>query len=211
MGVIIMKKIISVITACIICALTFTACNTTPPEAADDFSGVKFVRWGEGNRAVYDRLDDLERASTVVVVGTFLEDAVQKEEYQYNDFFGKDILTNIRSDNTIEVSKVLKGDVEVGDKLTVIQSYGVVDGQLVSISDLTPMVKGDTWLFFLKKSSRSDVFWCEGDSDGRYPVPNSKNRTLAISEYSELGVYDEQNFKSGIYSEILNKYYPTNP
>ena len=200
-----MKKLISVITACIICALTFTACNT-PPEAVDDFSGVEFVRWGIVDRWVYDSLAELEKASTVVVVGTFLEDAVQNEQYHYSDFFGKDILSGIRSDNTIEVGKVLKGDVEVGDKLTVVQSYGVVDGRLISLSDLTPMVKGDTWLFFLEKSRSSDIFWCVGDSDGRYPVPNSKNRTLAISDYSELGVYDEQNFKSGIYSEILEKY-----
>ena len=201
-----MKKIISVITACIICALTFTACNTTPPETVDDFSGVEFVRWGIVDRWVYDSLAELEKASTVVVVGTFLEDAVQTEQYHYSDFFGKEILSGIRSDNTIEVGKVLKGDVEIGDKLTVVQGYGVVDGRLISLSDLTPMVKGDTWLFFLKKSSSSDIFWCTGDSDGRYPVPNSKNRTLAISDYSELGVYDEQNFKSGIYSEILEKY-----
>ena len=201
-----MKKIISVIITCIICILTLTACNSESGGGYDDFSGLELVRLGMGDRAVYDRLDNLERASTVVVVGTFVEDAVQKADYQYNSYFNKDILVNVRSDNTIEVSKVLKGDVAVGDRLTVIQGYAVVDDRLVSESDLTPMVKGDTWIFFLKKSSKSDVFWCTGDSDGRYPVPGSKNRTLAISEYSDLGVYDEQNFKSEIYSEILEKY-----
>ena len=197
-----MKKIISIITACIICILTLTACNTT----ANDFSDLEVVRWGEGDRDIYSSLDMLEKYSNIIVVGTFIEDAVQEEEYRYNDYFKKDLLSWISSYNTIEVSKVIKGDVEVGDKITIIQGYGVVDDRLITLSDLTPMIKGDTWFFCLSCEEGSDIYWVTGDSDGRYPVPNSKNRTLAISEYSDLGVYDEQNFKSDIYSEILEKY-----
>ncbi|MCH5205511.1 MAG: hypothetical protein J1F09_01075 [Oscillospiraceae bacterium] len=197
-----MKKIISIITVCAACFLTLTACSREPKE----FEGLKFVKWGAGNRAEYYKLDDLENASVAVVVGTFVEDAEQKVQYQYNAAFSKEIVSWVNSYNTIEVSRVLKGDVEVGDNLKLTQLYAVVDGQLITMSDLTPMVKGDTWIFFLDCEEGSDIYWVTGDSDGRYPVSSNTNKTLAITQYSNLGVYKKQNFKSGIYSEILEKY-----
>lgn len=200
-----MKKIISIISALVLCT-ALTACNTTESSTANDFSGIKVVRWGGGDREVYYTLDQLERRCDVAVVGTFIEESVQDLDYRYDDFFGKEVIGLVSSDNKIEVTQVLKGDVEAGDCLKIRQGYAVDNGELISMSALTPMIKGDTWIFFLSRAKDSDVYWCTGDSDGRYPVSTVQNQTLAVSEYSELGVYKREDFKDGIYSEIVEKY-----
>ena len=201
-----MKKIISIITACAACVLTLTACNTTPTKIADDFSDTELVRWGEYDGLVYYSLEELEKDCDVAVVGTFVEDSTQEIKYDYLEPFQKEVITHVMSFNTIEVQEVLMGDINVGDILTVRQDYAVVDGQLITLSSLTPMVKNDTWVFFLFNNYDSGIYMCCGDSDGRYPISSSTNKTLAITKNSNLGVYDKYDFKSGIYNEILEKY-----
>lgn len=198
-----MKKIISIISALALC-VTLTACNKT--ETPNDFSSIEVVKWGEGDRPVYYQLDDLEKASELVVVGTLLDDAEQVVDTAYSEFFEKDIIKWVSSYGTVEVTKVIKGDVSVGDTIKVGQLYGLVDNRLITMSALTPLVKGDTWLFFLSTSGDCGYYWCTGDSDGRYPVSTVQNQALAVSEYSQLGVYNREDFKDEIYSEIVEKY-----
>ena len=206
-----MKKIISIISALALCA-TLTACNKTENdtanETANDFSGIKLVRWGYTDREVFDTLEELEWVSDIAVVGTFIEDSVQDLHYHYSEVYGKDIIGLVTSDNKIKITRVLKGDVEVGDCVKIRQGYAIDEGMLITRSDLTPMIKGDSWIFFLNYTEGDDdgVYWCTGDSDGRYPVSTVQNQTLAISEYSELGVYDRKDFKDEIYNEIIEKY-----
>lgn len=199
------KTIVSAICACALC-VSLTACSQTPKEIPKDFSGIELLKWGETDRRVYDDLETLEESSDLVVVGTFIEDSVQDLDYHYSEFFGKDILANVESINTIKVSRVIKGDVKEGDTVKIGQGYAVEDGQLITFSDLTPMVNGDTWVFFLSTANDCGYYWCTGDSDGRYPVSAVQNQSLAVSEYSALGVYDRQNFKDDIYSELVEKY-----
>ena len=199
------KTIVSAICACALC-VSLTACSQTPKEIPKDFSGIELLKWGETDRRVYDDLETLEESSDLVVVGTFIEDSVQDLDYHYSEFFGKDILANVESINTIKVSRVIKGDVKEGDTVKIGQGYAVEDGQLITFSDLTPMVNGDTWVFFLSTANDCGYYWCTGDSDGRYPVSTVQNQSLAVSEYSALGVYDRQNFKDEIYGELVEKY-----
>ncbi len=180
-----------------------TACNRTIPK---DFSGIELVEWGEVDRVEYGDLDNLEEASDLVVVGTFVEDPIQNLDYHYNPFFGKEIIGNVSSTSSIEISRVIKGDVKVGDMVKVSQGYAVNDGQLITLSCLTPMVKGDTWVFFLSTANDCGYYWCTGDSDGRYPVSTVQNQSLEISEYSGLGVYNREDFKDEIYNELVEKY-----
>ena len=42
------------------------------------------------------------------------------------------------------------GSVNVGERLTTLQDSGIIDGKFYSFSDLTPMIKSDEWVFFLK-------------------------------------------------------------
>lgn len=209
-----MKKIFSVFAACAVCAM-LTACNgatenadiSEPAEKALSFDNLKLVRSGMSDRMVFYDLESLENFSDIAVVGRFTGDAEQDITYEYNAFFGKDIVTNVVSYNNIEVTKVLFGDVNVGDELKIGQSYGVVDEQLISFDALTPMQNGDEWLFFLNfEPTLDNSYWCCGDSDGRYPVPNAENALMPLSDSPDLGVYNEEDFNRDIYNEIVGKY-----
>ena len=201
-----MKKLISIIAALAVC-ITLTACNGSKPK--DEFAGLELVNLSENvNRIRYDTLEALEYGSDVIVVGKFIDESVQTADYEYDPNAGRDIFTYIRSFNTLEVTKVISGNVNVGDHLKVGQSYGVIDDRLISFSKLTPMQKGDEWIFFLLYApDLDDTYWCAGDSDGRYPTKNSSNNEIMpLSDTPELGVYDERDFKHVIYDEIVKKY-----
>lgn len=195
-----MKKAVSIILVAVI-SLIFSACITASAEN-NDFSGVELVDlWKMVNRLRYYDLEAVEKSSDVIVIGTFTDEARQEEKYHHG------ILMNIISFNAIEVSQVLQGDVKVGDTLTVAQEYGVVDNRLIAFSEMTPMMKGDTWIFFLSESDGEDTFyWCTGDSDGRYPVKNCEYAKITLTENEELGVYDKSDFNEAIYNELLEKY-----
>lgn len=199
-----MKKVVSIILVAVI-SLMFSACSTASTDN-NDFSGVELVEWGEVNRLKYFDLETIEKSSDVIVIGTFTDDARQEEKYLYDDHFYKDILIDVKSFNTIEVSQVLQGDVQVGDTLTVAQEYGVVDNRLLTYSELTPMMKGDTWIFFLYNNQQSGIYYCSGDSDGRYPVKNCEYARIALTDNEDLGVYDKKSFNEDIYNELLEKY-----
>lgn len=210
MGELIMKKIISVIAALAAC-VSLTACGGTS-EAPDIYSDLELARTGCMDRIVPESLEELESYCDAVVVGEFIDDSVSDITYEYRAFFDKEIVVDIRSYNTIEVKQVLKGDVNVSDKLKTLQLSGVVDGKFYSFCELTPMQKGDEWLFFLAKDD-NDVYWVMCDSDGRYPTKNSaeNNRRVmfknaSLSDSYQLGVFDKQSFNQSIYNEIVEKY-----
>lgn len=201
-----MKKAVSIILIAVI-SLTFSACSTVSAEN-NDFSGIELIDlWGLVNRIKFYDLETIEKFSDVIVIGTFTDEARQEEKYHNDDRFGKDVLIDVISFNTIEVSKVLQGDVKVGDTLTVAQEYGVVDNRLITFSEMTPMMKGDTWIFFLLQNEGDDTFyWCTGDSDGRYPVKACEYARIALTDNEKLGVYDKKCFNEDIYNELLEKY-----
>lgn len=209
-----MKRITTIIAAFAACA-ALTACSSTPQNSdvsvsqnTDTFAGLKLKRAGITDRVVFNTLDELERSSHIAVVGTFINDAEQEVDYEYDPYFKKDIIVDINSTNTIEVTKVLMGDVNVGDKLSIDQNYGIVNGELISFSELTPMQKGDEWVFFLRKVAKSDHYVCTAESDSRFPTKSSasKNGIMPLAEGAELGVYDEADFNNYIYEEIVEKY-----
>lgn len=210
MGGLIMKKIISVMAALAAC-VSLTACGGTT-EAPDIYSDLDLARTGCMNRVCPDSLEELESYCDTIVVGEFIDDSVSDITYEYRASFDKEIVVDIKSYNTIEVKQVLMGDVNVGDKLSTLQDSGIVDGKFYTFSELTPMVKGDEWLFFLAKDD-NDVYWVMCDSDGRYPTKSSaeSNRRVAfknaaLSDSYQLGVFDEESFNQSIYGEIVEKY-----
>lgn len=189
--------------------LTSAACTGAPSGNTEEFSDLELAEWGESNRMVFGDLEQLEKHSDIIVVGTFNKDSEQEEIYQYDGHFEKDVLATVISTNSIEVSKVIKGDVNVGDTVPITQDYGVIDNQLVTTSELTPMLKGDTWIFFLSENTseiRAGKYSCTGDNDGRYPLKNFSYRRIALTDNEDLGVYNKEDFREDIYSEILEKY-----
>lgn len=204
-----MKKIFLCFMFCSICALLFVSCSSdNVVQISEDFSEFEFTDWGEYNRLIYTNLEHLEKDSEIIVVGTFIAETEQEEIYQHNAHFGKDVLSTVISSNSIEVSKVIKGDVAVGDVVPITQDYGIVENQFLAISRLTPMLKGDSWIFFLSENKNLAVgkYSCTGDNDGRYPLKNFSYRRIALTDNEDLGVYDKEDFREDIYSEILEKY-----
>lgn len=199
-----MKKHILITAVFSLCVL-LTACSSTA-ESYDVSADLECIRGGVCvDRIVFEDLYSLEEAVDIVVTGKFIADAEQNITYEYDAGFGKNVVTMVESYNTIEVKKVLKGDVSAGDNLVIGQYYGIVDGDLITFSSLTPMQKGDEWLFFLKGSGDGN-YWCWGDCAARYPVPNTENARIKFSDDPDLGVYNEEDFNRDIYNEILEKY-----
>lgn len=203
-----MKKNIFILLIETMCVFLLASCSNADTANKELFSGYEFKKLDEGNRPVYNSLDELENECDIIVVGTFTGDARQDEVYTYEESFGKDVLSFIISQNDIEVSKVIKGNVKVGDKISVIQLYGTVDTKFMTNSNLTPMLKDDKWLFFLSESNGdySGAYYCTGDNDGRYPLENFSYRKTALTDNENLGVYNKEDFREDIYKEILKKY-----
>lgn len=124
-----MKKIIiSFLTLSIL--VLFTSCSVT--EETEKFSDLTLLNTSDdGNRLPFFDLESLESHSKIAVVGTFTDDSTQELTYRYEDIFGKDILAFVKSFNNIEVTKVLKGDVNEGDILKIGQNYAVVETGLL--------------------------------------------------------------------------------
>lgn len=200
-----MKKIILLLFL-LVNMLTFVSCSNSVEGTEEAYSGLKFIEVAEVNRLKLYDLDSLETVSDVIVVGTFSGNAEQEIITQYDEQVGYDTLMNVISYNDIIVSKVIKGDVNVGDTLRVAQEYAVVDNRFLTYSELTPMLEGDTWLFFLYNNYNSGIYYCSGDSDGRYPLKNCTYKRNALTENEDLGVYEKENFNEKIYNEILEKY-----
>lgn len=197
-----MKKFFSLFIS-LFFTLTMSSCSAPVEEA---YSGLEFVEFGEVNRLKLYDLDSLEESSDVIVEGTFVGDSDQELIYLFDDQVNKDTLMNIISYNNIEISRVIKGNVNVGDTLTIAQEYAVIDDRFLTYSELTPMQEGDTWLFFLFNNDNSGIYYCSGDSDGRYPIRDCVYSKVAFTENENLGVYEKESFNEKIYGEILEKY-----
>ncbi|MCM1299396.1 MAG: hypothetical protein NC203_06300 [Firmicutes bacterium] len=184
--------------------MAMTSCNQ---QEKIPFEDLKVARGGEVNRPSYSDLDRLESDSDLIIVGTCVGEAEQRDIYQYDGHFDENILVMYNTLCNVEIKQVFKGDVEVGDTISVCQQYGVdeEEGKFWTFSNLTPMIDGDTWLFFLY-DNRGENYMCCGDEDGRYPILNNTYRKMALTGSEELGVLDKNCFNERIYAEILINY-----
>lgn len=199
-----MKKILLLFFTATLCLITMTSCNQ---HEEIPFEGLEVARSGEVNRPTYSDLASLEADSDLIVVGTCVGEAEQKDIYQYDGHFDEKILVMYNTLCNVEIKQVFKGDVEVGDTISVCQQYGVDEegGNFWTFSNLTPMLDGDTWLFFLY-DNRGENYMCCGDEDGRYPIRNQTYRRTAVTDSEELGVLDMNYFNWEVYYEIMGNY-----
>ncbi len=164
----------------------------------------------EGDRVIYNGLDSLMAASDLVVIGKFTQDTTQNIEYTYSEEYNKDIVTDALSTNVISIEKVLSGETDATE-FTVSQRYGVIEGtnQMVTFSEMTPMNKGDEWIFFLYYDDINDTYWCAGDYTGRYPVPAEGKTFYEKDDITtvEFGVYyDVSLVNVDLYNEIISTF-----
>lgn len=181
------------------------------------------------NPSKFRSYDELAEYSQLVVMGTFTSDSGQvAQTYELPDFsqaMKGDYFNKYISFNSLKVEKVLKsnGKVWAGDEIIITQPYSVythsIDeyppddgkGALYSFSQLTPLIKGDKWIYFLTENSSGypEIFGDQSysavnDYEGRYPVPDEEN---PLFEYRENvnGVVAPAVFNQGIYSELKEK------
>ena len=132
--------------------------------------------------------------SGLIVIGEFVEDAHSIISYIYDPNFDKGIIRDSISYNRLLVTEVLKGDVKLGDIITIQQNYRIEEGRgaLVSYDGLTPMNKGDRWIYFLNSY--------DNDED----IKDFKQYLIEyfnISDESELDEYANAYINSGMYEE----------
>lgn len=192
----------------------------------ESFNGYEVIKMNS-DRIVYNSFDELLEDAELVIIGEVAENPEQNLEYSYSRYFKKDILTDATTYAKVKVLKVLEGEIDK-DEVVVKQRCGILEDekQLVTFSEMTPLVSGDKWIFFLyADGDESDVnnidedyleatYWCVGDYNGRYPVPDES----ILAEKDTATIYNEiKNLNFGIwegdiipqyniYNEILSKY-----
>ncbi len=199
-----------------------------------DYSKVEFKYIGDEypdypNPSKFKSYEELADYSQLVVMGSFTSESGQvAQTYELPDFsqamkagyFNKYITFN-----SFKVEKVLKsnGKVWAGDEILIAQPYTIYTNSidkypsnediptLYSFSQLTPMLKGDKWVYFLTENSGDypEIFGDQSysavnDYEGRYPVPDEENPYFEYRENTN-GVVAPAVFNQGIYSELKEK------
>jgi hypothetical protein len=188
MEVTIMKK--NIILSTLILALSLAACANAkePAETIADAFELKEVvsTSGLSSRLGYSSIQQLlapahwgagvleDYSADIAVIGEFIEDASNGFQYGYNEHFGKDVVVDGFARGQFRVSEVLHGDIKEGDIITIIQRYAFDEerGALISFSELTPMHKGDRWIYFLNRNG--DNYNIIAEADSRFPLPDEE-------------------------------------
>ncbi len=223
-----MKKTIALIASTAMLLTAAAGCgikNNDEKNSKPETSDIEVVHM-EVDRIIYSDASKLAESADLIVIGEFIKDSEQELKYEFDPYFGKEVFSDVTSTNEISIKKVLKGSVD-SDTIKMSQRYGIDrTNRLITFSDMTPMEKGDQWIFFLIYDEPNDMYWASGDYTGRYPVPNDelisaceKVDTLrkecdeALSAYTEISEsqavsmrQDEQSDKLAISGEG-GKYY----
>lgn len=204
-----MKKLFTLITALVLCT-SLTACNTSAHSEKSRFEGVEIARAHSNYISFVESFEDVEKFSDLIVVGEFIDDSeVCYTRFSHDRRIEKDIPVEIVSSCPMKITKVLSGDAKAGDIIDVHQREGLYEGKFITLSPLTPMQKGDEWIFCLSYSHKENYkgYWCIGGSYGRYPTKNAaSNERICFSDYPELGVYEKSDFCEDYYNELVKKY-----
>jgi hypothetical protein len=169
-----------------------------------------------------ETLPKLLKQAEVVVIGEFVEDTADTTVYHYDENLKRDVMGFPASKNMVKVIAVLSGDVKKGDLLPVQQGTIIYTDtetnsqQIITMSGLTPMVKGQQWIFILGRDVKDADFGYVGDVRGRYPLPEvtadfrnslkSKGFDPLSAEPDNFGVYDMKEFQLDTYLDLLKKF-----
>lgn len=171
-----------------------------------DFRGIDLFYLEQKVKTEFSDYLSLEKASDIIVSGIFADDAHQISD---PDNYSESVeIGSLSSYNRLKIDKVIKGDGNIaqGDEIIIRQSYEIRGGKLVSESGLTPMIKGDSWIYCLSKSEDGCFYETAGDSDSRYPLDDSQNRELSFAQNPE-GIYKKADYKENIHEIILERFF----
>ncbi|MCM1053929.1 MAG: hypothetical protein NC394_00260 [Bacteroides sp.] len=172
-----------------------------------DFSELELMGPPDTDRLSYSLYDKLERHSDLVVCGAFTDDARQTNDPSKERDFASSQQVPI-SYNKFKIEKLIKGngDVNEGDEIIISDFYAVYGNTLYSQSNLTPMIKGDVWFYFLKKTDEANVYRALCDSDGRYALPERSEQMFPLSG-NNIGCYDLSVYKENVHQIIYDRFY----
>lgn len=168
--------------------------------------------WYDDNVNYAKGYDELAEQSDLIVSGTFIGDIHQTQDI--NDMCVAD--GEVDSYNKLEIDRVIKGDVSAGDFLIIHQASIISScnetGNLRMVyceDQLSPMFKGDKWIYFLKLEENGTFSPVNGPQ-GRYPLPSYTNRFAGL-DVENTNVDEFSTYKNAapardeIYEELLKK------
>jgi hypothetical protein len=202
-----MKKLVPTIAVIVTISIIFTACSGTLPEQKDidslpvltiELTDIKDVVVVQSSRTTYPRLlhllepadwggEELDKSADLVIIGEFIDDTrfEQGAQRPRNPNNPDEIFEGVSTMayNRMEIIEVLQGNASVGDIITVAQRYSFENtdehGEFFSRDGLTPMHKGDRWLYFLIYNEDNNYYESAGMTDGRHPLPTAEIITIA--------------------------------
>lgn len=133
---------------------------------------------------------ELAAQSDLIVAGEFADHTHQTQDP--GQIYVSDPNIEDLALNYLRVENVIKGDIKAGQYVLINQSVQISAGgdravQINSGDRLTPMFKGDRWIYFLKKNG--DYYEPVNGPQGRYPVPGNNN--VDVSNSGEIGMVDK--------------------
>ena len=185
-----------------------------------DYSEFKNFGEAEIDVMVYKTYRDLLNNCDLAVLGEFTDDPWQ--DIDPNDTTGIYHL-NFSSYNSFKIDQVLTQDgsttAEQGTEIIIRQFYAIKSREIISSSQLTPMLKGDRWVYFLKYDEENNTYTPLSDFCGRYPDPyyyqvldrdpdinDTANRFLPAMT-NKYGLTDGNNFNENIYRTLADVLY----
>lgn len=202
--------------------------NTEKLTYAFTTSGAHYERWDDESYYAKD-FDELAAKSDLIVAGQFVDLPHQAQDPKKIHVSGHDSvrvgngividetdITGPMEDacmfNYLRVGRVLKGDVKADDYLLINQETSVNtngnDYYIVFAYDrLTPMLKGDEWIYFLQETEDGYYIPVNG-AQGRYPMPNNNNVDFseADGKIDEFSTYSNAApARDEIYAELLSR------
>lgn len=185
-----------------------------------DYSEFKNFGAAEIDVMAYNTYRDLLNNCDLAVLGEFTDDPWQ--DIDPNDT--TDIYhLNFSSYNSFKIDQVLTQDgsttAEQGTEIIIRQFYAIKNREIISSSQLTPMLKGDRWVYFLKYDEENNTYTPLSDYYGRYPDPyyyqvlnsdpdikDSANRFLPAMT-NKYGLTDGRDFNENIYRTLADVLY----
>lgn len=158
-------------------------------------------------------LEELEDHAKYIVQGKFYDDA--REDIQKDG----EVITFGATVSSFEITKVYKGDFEVGDVIKVAEQYYVEeqDGQqtLVHYGNYMPSDVGREYLMFFDNPPENSERWKDTYTPlcldrGRYPVIDAKTRSVAdvdnmTNEELNLDTGDSSLYRQ-FYKDVIENY-----
>ena len=162
-------------------------------------------------------MQQVEKNSTIIVeavpeesIGQYIDNSHDSKMQKKTPDYG---YTKLR----MRVTKIYKGDVKVGDNLTLLLEYyfcNTAEGkeQLITFTVLRPPVVGKEYILFLTYDKKNEAYCPVCDYEGIFPEPDSalKNKVYEKSlKQSDLEVYPDISLKNleVIYAKIVQKYF----